>query len=372
MARRRSKTSATGGNLDSMLDTLTNVVGILVIVLVAVQISSNEAASRIAAELEKVDPQEVARLEEAAEQARAEAAAAAEALREQRQAVLNPRDELSRLEAALQIDQDLAREAVARAAELDKQRAADLSAATQAAARAAAEQAKREAERNAVAERLAKMRRELENLPVLEAPPAKEVRLPDPRPAPAGVKEIHVLCREGRIWLVDIPALQEKAKKRADFVVRSKKLDPDGDTWIEDGGTFLDEFNKAPVREGGFEMTLALAGNRWTRLILTRMKGRGETAADAVKASGDFARTLRRLKPETHVLRFFVWPDSFEDYLQVRELAGERGYAAGWEPMTTPADYQIPLGKYAVGVKPPPQPPDPNPKPAPPPPNVLD
>ena len=47
MARRRSATSATGGNLDSMLDTLTNVVGILVIVLVTVQLSSQEAASRL-------------------------------------------------------------------------------------------------------------------------------------------------------------------------------------------------------------------------------------------------------------------------------------------------------------------------------------
>ena len=49
MARRRMRTSATGGNMDSMLDTLTNVVGILIIVLVTVQLSTQEAASRIAA-----------------------------------------------------------------------------------------------------------------------------------------------------------------------------------------------------------------------------------------------------------------------------------------------------------------------------------
>ena len=44
MARRKSNTSATGANMDSLLDALTNVVGILVIVLVAVQLSSQEAA----------------------------------------------------------------------------------------------------------------------------------------------------------------------------------------------------------------------------------------------------------------------------------------------------------------------------------------
>src|SRR6056300_735379 len=51
--RRRQSTSATAGNMDSLLDALTNVVGILVIVLVAVQISSQEAASRIVEEFQK-------------------------------------------------------------------------------------------------------------------------------------------------------------------------------------------------------------------------------------------------------------------------------------------------------------------------------
>ena len=59
MARRRSKTSATGGNMDSLLDALTNVVGILVIVLVAVQISSQEAAKRMEEMIAKIDPEEL-------------------------------------------------------------------------------------------------------------------------------------------------------------------------------------------------------------------------------------------------------------------------------------------------------------------------
>jgi len=355
-----------------MLDTLTNVVGILVIVLVAVQLSSQEAASKIAEHLQNVDPQEVARLEQAAATAKQQAETAAQALRDQRQSSSDPKAELSRLEATLMIEHDLAEQATKRAAELETTRATDLKAAAAAAQKAAAEQAQKEAERKQAADRLAEMQRELQNLPKLSAPPAKQVRLPDPRPAPAGVKELHVLCREGRIWLVDIPALQEKAQKRADFVVRSKKLDPDGDTWLADGKTLTDEFNKAPVKDGGFEMTLEVVNNRWTRLVLTRIKGRGESADEAVKPTGEFARTLRRLKPETHVLRFFVWPDSFEAYLRARELTGERGYAAGWEPMTAPDEYRISLGRYAIGAKPPPKPPDPNAKPAPPPPNVLD
>jgi hypothetical protein len=370
MARRKSKTSATGGNLDSMLDTLTNVVGILVIVLVAVQLSSQEAASRIAEELEKIDPQEVARLEEAAQAAQEQAAEAAEALREQRQAVTDPRAELSRLEAALQIEQDLARQATARAAELEKKQAAERLAAEEAAKRLAAEQAKREAEKESLEERLAEMQRELENLPELVAAPAKEVRLPDPRPAPGKVKQLQVLCREGRIWLVDIEALQAKALKRADYMVRSKQLDPDNDRWILDGSTFVEEFNKAPVREGGFKMSLTVVNNRWPQLVLER--GAGETADDAIKGTGDLARALRRFKPDTHIVRFFVWPDAFEAYLRVREFTNQRGFAAGWEPVGSPDEFRISLGKYLIGVKPPPAPPKPAGAKPPPPPNLLD
>jgi hypothetical protein len=370
MARRKSATSATGGNLDSMLDTLTNVVGILVIVLVAVQLSSQEAASRIAEALEKIDPQEVARLEQAAEDAKDKAAEAAQALREQRQAVTDPRAELSRLEAALQIEQDLADQAAARAAELERQREAERPAAEEAAARLAAEQAKQEAEKKSLEERLAEMQHELDNLPVLAAAPAKEVRLPDPRPIPGGVKELRVLCREGRIWVVDLEALQAKAKKRADFVVRSKQLDPDGDNWISDGGTFVEVFNEAPVREGGFKMSLTIVNNRWPHLVLER--GSGETADDAIKGTGDLARILRRFKPDTHIVRFFIWPDAFEAYLKAREFTNERGFAAGWEPVGSPDEHLIPLGKYQIGVKPPPAPPKPAGTKPPPPPNLLD
>lgn len=373
MARRKRNTSAIGGNFDSMLDTLMNVVGILVIVLVAVQISGQEAAVRIAAELSKIDPQQVARLEAALAQAKEAAAAAAAALRDQQQeANKDPKAELSRLETALSIEEQLAKAAAAKAAELEKKRAAELAAVQRASEKLEADRKKKAQEQKATEARLADLKRKLGSLPALVAPPAKEVRLPDPRPAPSGVQEVHVMCREGRIWVVDILALREKPIKRADFVVKSKKLDLDGDRWLTDGKTLATEFNKAPVKDGGFEMTLDVQHPPWPRLVLTRMKGRGETADEATRPTGEYARMLRRLAPNTHIIRFFVWPDSFEAYLKARELAGERGYAAGWEPRTNPEEYGIGLGKYSLGVKPPPKPFDPNAKPPPPPPNVID
>ena len=66
MARRKSQTSATGANMDSLLDALTNVVGILVIVLVAVQLSSQEAARRMEEMIAQIDPAEQERIKQAA------------------------------------------------------------------------------------------------------------------------------------------------------------------------------------------------------------------------------------------------------------------------------------------------------------------
>ena len=66
MARRKSNTSATGANMDSLLDALTNVVGILVIVLVAVQLSSQEAAQRMEEMIAQIDPAEQERIKQAA------------------------------------------------------------------------------------------------------------------------------------------------------------------------------------------------------------------------------------------------------------------------------------------------------------------
>ncbi len=70
MDRCQSTTSATGGNLDSLLDTLTDLVGLRDPggPRVAAQRSSREAASRIANQLEQSDPAEVAWIEQAAEE----------------------------------------------------------------------------------------------------------------------------------------------------------------------------------------------------------------------------------------------------------------------------------------------------------------
>lgn len=375
MARRRRKTSATDGNLDSMLDTLTNVVGILVIVLVTVQLSTQEAASRIAEAVARIDPGEIDRLEREADEAEAGIEEARRQLSEAREAGRkDPAAELARLAAEAAVAEELAAEVRRKAAGAAKKQEA---ARKQAAAKRREQQTrlkKAREERERVAVEREALVAKLDAIKPPESLPAKEVRLPDPRPAPEAAEELPVLCREGRIIPVEVKALQARAQKRAAMIIAQKKLDPDGDTWLSDGKLFEEEFNKRPIRSDDFELRMTNAGNRWPKLILDPRPGAGDEAAAAVRGNGGFIRVLRLVEPEEFYLRFYVWPDSFEAYLLARQAAGQQGFAAGWVPVGSDHQYTIPLGRYAYGTKPPPSPPNSNRKPSPPkpPPNVID
>ena len=128
MARRRSKTSATGGNMDSLLDALTNVVGILVIVLVAVQISSQEAARRMEEMIIKIDPEELKKIEQQAQEAKAKIDQVTQAIAlEKKQEKIDPekllralRDDIEAAEKRAKADR-IAAETAEKAAEKAKQ-----------------------------------------------------------------------------------------------------------------------------------------------------------------------------------------------------------------------------------------------------------
>ncbi len=358
--------------MDSMLDTLTNVVGILIIVLVTVQLSSQEAASRIAAAVQQIDPQEVARLEQTAAEAKAAADKAQEQLDQLRAPKRqDPAAEAGQLEAAAARAEAAAKERAAKASALDKEKKARAEAARktaeEAAHAAAATMAKAEADVQQAEQARLALAAQLEKTEPPPTPPAKEVRLPDPRPAPAGARDVRVLCRENKIWVVDVPALQEQAQKRAAFIVKRKQLDPDGDNYLTDAATFESEFNRQPVRADDFKLTLAVSPP-WISLRLERAKDSGETAERAVKPGSELARMLKRYDPTKFYVRFFVWPDGFEPYLIARQFVADEGFAAGWELVTSPDEHRISLGKYALGEKPK-EPPKPKPGP---PQNVVD
>jgi hypothetical protein len=380
MARSRRKTSATGGNMDSMLDTLTNVVGILVIVLVAVQLSSQEAASRIADAVAKIDPEEVERIKQAAVEAREAADEAREALdREKNRTRLDPEKELARLEEERRKAEEKAKE--------DAQKAEDLTKRHEDAEKK--EKAERERLEKQIAELKARIdeaakarelvRTKIEGTEKPSQPPDKQVRMPNPRPvpqAPGGkaAVAVQVLCEGGRVIPIVDAGIRADVEKRLGFLVGRRQLDPEKDNWLPEefkGKKVVDLLGDDLPNNRDFRLSLEVINKR-VYVVLEPKKSAGETAQEAKK--GDFLRGMRLADPSGIYFRYWVQSDSFETYLEMREFTDEAGFLAGWEPVPPGFRHKIPT-KYAIGTKPPPAPapaPGTTPPKPPPPPNVLD
>jgi len=131
-----------------------------------------------------------------------------------------------------------------------------------------------------------------------------------------------------------------------------------------------EEFNKDPPkdRNSPFDLKMTIAG-RVPKLVLVRREGAGEDIDQLRRTVSRYRRHIGGINPEQYYLRFLVWPDSFEGYLEARKLSTKRGMLAGWAAQTTKAEHTLNLGgDLRVGPPPPPPKPKPKPKPGDPPP----
>jgi len=364
------------GGLDSLLDTLSNVVGILVIVLIVVQLSMGQTVKRIV-NSERVDPALV-------EQARQELAAT-----ERQQAQLAREIEAQGF-SPQQVEQALARLRAQLAdaqADLRHIEAARAEAARQARAQAEAARAKAQQQletfqqeqtrlEQQLAQRqdeLARLDLQLKSVPLPQLPPAKVVTLPDPRPAPKGAQPVTILCWGGKVLAADLEDLRDRAQKRFAYVVTSKRLDRNPAAGL-DAAAVCAEFQKVPLRDPMFEIELVAVGvNPYLKLV--PKAGAGESAEQLQRSTSDYYRRLRQIAHWRGYVRFIVWGDSFETYVVARRVADEAGVLAGWQFVGTPPHYLywIGGGKFRFGPPPPkpdPRTPTPPPKQTPPPPPV--
>ena len=364
---RRAKKES-GGSLDSLLDTMTNVVGILVILLTITQLGVSDAVKRIGTG-GGVKPEVIDQAREELE----ELLKLREDLKARLKALVAEDDEdaevrLKKLEKL--IEDYKADVAVLLENQEAKKREAELELL---ALKEEAEQRIREQEEEANKLRtqilenedeLASLRAKLEDTPLQGPLPAKVVTLPNPRPAPEEAQPLVFLCREGRIMLVDVEAIQGLAWKRVRSIIQKRRLGGNPKVGI-DGKILSEDFNKNPIsdRSRSFDVMMTIAG-RVPKLVLKRRENAGETAEEVQRASSGYRRQIGRTRPDEYYLQFLVWPDSFEVYLEARKISAGRGLLAGWQAQTTRGEYTIDLGgELRVGPPPPPPPPKPKPKP---------
>jgi hypothetical protein len=319
MHRRGRRRAQTSQNLDSLLDTMANVVGILVALLAVVQLTVGDAMDRI-----RVFDSDEGR-ELALEQRELE----------QQLAALGP----ASLADARVLEQ-LRKGVRALFADPDAARVRDdaASAATTAAGRAAEvrrlERRKREQRRQLSALRV---RLDERDRAVDEA--GIELRLPDPRPAPPRADRVVYLVRYGRVLDPRLDALELQIAE----TIRD---------WTQQGQTITGHGARA-LSEHVAELDLGNDRMRWQiddqlGRPVPRLEWRDRKTGDDLEGlrrpEAGFRGELAQLHPERHYLSFWVWGDSFESYLAARRIAESAGFSVGWRAVPTPQPLRFALG----------------------------
>lgn len=327
MPRVRPEDTSAAGQ-DSFLDVVTNIVGILIILVMVVQgrvsqivltaaPESSARAASLGAEIEALEHKatvaesEIAEISAQGGMLVAAAAGAAEARLQVATAVAAARVELER-------------------------RSRDVDAATAAAAEAAARRRQMEAEIE---------RCTLEAEGVAHAPQTTQEVLAYPTPIGRTVNghEIHFRLAEERIAYVPLEELFELAKSNtrrhsgsiAEMASRIESVGPAQ-------GFMLDYVIEAKVDQSRGQVLIR--SREW--VVRPTGPGQGETVEEALGPQSRFRRTLALVTPDTTVT-LWCYPDSFDAYRRVREEMHRRGIATACRPMPDDA----PIGGSSQGSK---------------------
>ena len=307
----------------ALMDTMTNVVGVLTIVLVMVGISLARSANRIISALPPVTEEQLRALQAELDRTKVDQTKLKDPVKLDPAQLAALEKELAKLEQAPKakdiplVDLDaLNKELVKRETELKQKKteAGDLM-----------------TERD-------QLKTKLDTTPVYTAAPAKVVRLPVGRPIPEGAKiEPLVATKDGVYWL-DIEGAKEaflkEFKSSAIREMKKDKIKKGKDTvFIYDAKLLASHFEKRKLTFNDFQLSVSFAN--WTASPIVKLVPRGKPSA------ADVSNVLRHVKETPKaVVMFRVTADGFENYLALRERFDRLDVPAGWEFVAAP-DYQF-------------------------------
>ncbi len=379
----------------ALMDTMTNVVGVLIIVLVMIGIGLAKSVEKVLSELPIISVEEHDKLKATmaefdTKRDPAEVAAEIAKLEAELQKIL---EGLKQLEA----QQDKTPVVMVDLAQLLKQ---------------LEEQRKERAQRKLSIDQMLtevdNLKKKLDSTPRYEPPPGIVVRLPSSKAMPDGALLQRVIISENRLMFVrndDLFNIVEEQFKKEDpafFVKKELMKGPDGKPLTKKGPSGL----SVPVRKIYFDGTKMAAyfNNFFNRrragprdvnrdmlvevvqapnspniqMRLTSKPEAGESIEQAAAQSSAFRSHLRTIKQDPKsVVWFHVNRDSIRTYLAARDLVDREQIPVGWDISDKPVYTQNVPGDYLVDYTPPPPapaapgaPPSP-PKPPGPPPVVI-
>ena len=366
------------GGLDSLLDTMTNVVGILVLVLIVTQMSVAEVVTRITTE-NQIDEKAVEQLNQELDVERTE-------LRDLEKILVNPIDiDEEKLRQELQLNKDL----LARKKALLEQRAKEknefalkITKDEEMAAKnskliadTAAKRKELETLISTSLEKKAELAAQLDKTPRTKAPADIQISIPNPRPAPPGIKQLMIICSGNRLYPVNIDAFRKDAELKAKSIVTRFNLKRDPAKGI-DPAKFKQHYEKLKQQDDFFDVEFYVQGDRWPRFRLIPRENKGGFGKELINPRSRLRRWFSTVDFSKYYARFYVLPDSFDAYVMARRFFSQNKILAGWDPqnanwkLTSHVPGGIELGPPRP--KPPPRPPGTPPPAKPKPANLID
>jgi len=324
MARRRK--DDTGISLDSLLDTMFNVVGILVLVLVLTQLSVSGALQRLQTQVEnlpEIDPEALELAEQRAQELREQverltenAEVAEMEMDEDRITLQRLEGQIARLKQLTALDPELQTERERVEALLEKRRE---------------QQQSLEQEVADASEELQRLKALLAETPERKELPDEVVTLPNPRDAPEGYTPMYVLIANQKVYVYYMDVLRDRLRKSVEAV----RMMPETNTHT--GGRHREMFHRRfevrPMQNPFFRTEPQIVGgyDNVVRFEFIPREDGGETIEQINEASSLYRRALHEAAATRRYIRFWVKTDSFRTYLRARALADQRDVPAGWE-----------------------------------------
>jgi hypothetical protein len=360
----------------ALMDTMTNVVGVLIIVLVLIGIGLAKSVRKVLSDLPPVTVEEHAKLVKEVE------------------------------ESAVKVDLKQVAEETAKLREMLKKTTEELAAAEktkekqniqvfdfdslekQISERKKERDAKKLATEGWIAE-IDKLKARLDATPVYQAPPATVVRLPNPRAMPEKAEINRFLVMGGRVYYVNqeellrIAEQEIRAKEQSLTAVRELVKGPDGRPQMQkdkfgrtvpvrrvvyDAQKVADYFEDRPFGDRDWKIEIGVPNSSRIPVRFVPKPNGGEAPEQFKSSASGFQTRLRQWKNDSKsVVWFHVFKDSIETYLAARDFADEIGVPVGWEMYGGNVWNQALTPELVINfIPPPPQPPQP-PQPPPPP-----
>ena len=335
--KRRSNDDDDDGGLDSLLDTMTNVVGILVLVLIVTQLNVKNVVDQVIKE-SKVDAEQV----EQVKQKLAEVKKDEEELErilispeeidsERQKEELQKKKELLERRKKLIAEKEKQKNDYALKIEDDKQKAKENK---KKIADTKAKRAELETLISTSLEKRATLKAQLARTPKRQAPSDIKVSIPNPRPPPEGAKQVPIICVGNKVYPLNIDIFRKKAELRAKEIIARARIAKDPVKGY-DPQRFSSFWNRLKDQDDLFDVEYYVQDNRHLRLKFVPRDGRGGTDRQLVNPRSKIrSQYLNQLDPTKYYARFYVLPDSYDVYLTARRLFNKNNILSGWDPQS--------------------------------------